>query len=904
MHPRYEPQKIEAEVQRRWKQNDAFRVIEDTSREKFYCLSMFPYPSGKLHMGHVRNYTIGDVISRYQRMHGKNVLQPMGWDAFGLPAENAAMANNVPPAQWTHENISCMKEQLMSLGFAIDWGREVTTCKPDYYRWNQWLFLRMLERGIAYKKTGTVNWDPVDQTVLANEQVIDGRGWRTGALIEKREIPMYYLAIIKYAGELLADLEKLSGWPERVRTMQANWIGRSEGVEIYFPLGTSSPALLNSMSHSFTGKGTMDKGVLKVFTTRADTLMGATYCAVAPEHPLATLAAKSNPELDKFITECKQVSTMEADFAAMEKKGMATGLYVKHPLTGERLPIWAANYVLMGYGEGAVMAVPAHDERDFHFAKKYNLPIRQVIALRSSPGGNNGVTGFTTDHWQEWYADKQSGSCVNSGNYDGMGYTRAVNAVAADLKSKGLGDRQVQWRLRDWGISRQRYWGCPIPIIHCDACGDVPVPDTQLPVLLPEDCVPDGSGNPLNKREDFINCACPCCGKPARRETDTMDTFVDSSWYYARYCSFDNNQAMVDKRVQYWMPVDQYIGGIEHAILHLLYSRFWNKVMRDLGLVDIDEPFTNLLTQGMVLNEIFYRKPEGGRIVYFHPADVEISVDDKGQRTGAVLKSDGQPVQSGGIGTMSKSKNNGVDPQALIEKYGADTARFFMMFASPPEQTLEWSDAGVEGAYRYLKRLWNFTFENQECIREDLPPASVDWSSVAVEHKNTRREIHLILKQAGHDFAKFQFNTVASAAMKILNALERMSPGVKATERRNVQPVYAALVTEGLGILMRLLSPVCPHLCDHLWRELGYGEDILKAPWPEPDPEALQQEEVNLVAQVNGKLRGHFKVPVNADRAQIEQAALADENVRRFTAGQTIKKIIIVPGRLVNIVVS
>ncbi len=683
MDAQYRPTEVEHRAQQDWSKAGAFRAVEDAAKPKYYCLSMFPYPSGKLHMGHVRNYTIGDVLTRYHRMRGFNVLQPMGWDAFGLPAENAAMANGVPPAKWTYDNIAYMKKQLQSLGFAIDWTRELATCTPQYYKWNQWLFLRMLEKGIVYRKTGVVNWDPVDQTVLANEQVVDGRGWRTGAVVEKREIPMYYMRITQFAPELLDALDTLPGWPERVRLMQANWIGRSEGVNIAFPYTLDGEARL-----------------LKVFTTRADTLMGVTFCAVAAEHPLATHAARNNPQLAAFIEECKQGSVMEADMATMEKKGMPTGLTVNHPLTGEAVPVWVGNYVLMAYGEGAVMGVPAHDERDFHFAQKYDLPIRQVIDV--------GGQAYSTDAWAEWYGEKVGARCTNSGRYDGLEYLAAVDAIAADLAAKGLGEKQTTWRLRDWGISRQRYWGTPIPLIHCDTCGDVPVPDDQLPVVLPEDCVPDGSGNPLNRREDFLRCSCPKCGAPARRETDTMDTFVDSSWYYLRFACPDNPDAMVDARANYWLPVDQYIGGIEHAILHLLYSRFWTKVMRDLGLVTVDEPFANLLTQGMVLNQIYFRKGGAGRIQYFNPADVEDRFDDKGVRIGAVLKSDGEPVEPGGLGTMSKSKNNGVDPQALIERYGADTARFFMMFTSPPEQTLEWSDAGVDGSFRFMKRLWTF----------------------------------------------------------------------------------------------------------------------------------------------------------------------------------------------------
>jgi leucyl-tRNA synthetase len=865
MQQKYVPSEIERAAQQYWEDTAAFRAVEDTSRPKYYCLSMFPYPSGKLHMGHVRNYTIGDVLARYHRMRGYNVLQPMGWDAFGLPAENAAMANNVPPAQWTYDNIAYMKKQLKSLGFAIDWTRELTTCRPDYYKWNQWLFLRMLEKGLAYQRTGVVNWDPVDRTVLANEQVIDGRGWRTGALVEKREIPMYYLAITKYAEELLASLDELPGWPERVKTMQANWIGKSYGVRFAFP---------------YELDGRQEK--LWVFTTRADTIMGVTFCAVAAEHPLAARAARDNPRLAAFIEECKRGSVMEADLATLDKKGMPTGIFVTHPLSGEKIEVWVGNYVLMGYGEGAVMAVPAHDERDFHFAKKYGLPIRQVIDV---PGQT-----FSPEGWQAWYADKENGRCVNSGKYDGLGYREAVEAIAADLRAKGLGDKQVTWRLRDWGISRQRYWGCPIPLVHCEKCGTVPVPDDQLPVVLPEDCVPDGTGNPLDKRADFLDCACPKCGGRARRETDTMDTFVDSSWYYSRYASAGNDRAMVDERVKYWLPVDQYIGGIEHAILHLLYSRFWTKVMRDLGLVDFDEPFSRLLTQGMVLNEIFYRKSESGRIAYYNPADVELKFDDRGNRIGAILKADGQPVDSGGIGTMSKSKNNGVDPQALIERYGADTARFFMIFASPPEQTLEWSDSGVEGSYRFLKRLWAFAASVREAVRAaPAMPAAPDEALAA-----TRREIHLNLKQANYDFNKFQFNTVASAAMKMLNALER-APRAAAG--------FPALAHEGLSILLRLLSPITPHICHHLWRELGFGEDILQASWPEPDEAALAQEEVELVVQINGKLRGAVRVAATAAREQIERAALASECARKHMAGKPARKVIVVPGRLVNIVV-
>jgi leucyl-tRNA synthetase len=821
----------------------------------------------------VRNYTIGDVLTRWHKMRGYSVLQPMGWDAFGLPAENAAIANKVPPAKWTYDNIAYMKKQLQSLGLGIDWTREIATCQPDYYKWNQWLFLRMLEKGVAYKKTQVVNWDPVDQTVLANEQVIDGRGWRTGALVEKREIPGYYFGITQYAEELLADLDKLPGWPERVKTMQANWIGKSHGVRFAF-------------THDIKEDGkAINEGKLWVYTTRADTIMGVTFVAVAAEHPLAAHAAKSNKNVADFVEKCKHVSVMEADMATMEKEGVDTGLKVTHPLTGELVAVWIGNYVLMGYGEGAVMAVPAHDERDFGFAKKYKLTIRQSISVAGKT--------FSTDAWQEWYADKEQGVCVNSGKYDGKNYQQAVDAIAADLKAKDLGDKQVQWRLRDWGVSRQRYWGCPIPIIHCDSCGDVPVPDDQLPVVLPEDCVPDGSGNPLLKRADFINCTCPKCGKPAKRETDTMDTFVDSSWYYARYCSSIGasgfrKDAMVDSETNHWMPVDQYIGGIEHAILHLLYSRFWSKVMRDLKLVNYDEPFANLLTQGMVLNHIYSRKTDKGGIRYFAPDEIEPVKDETGHITGAKCLADGGTVDYQGIGTMSKSKLNGVDPQALIEQYGADTARLFMMFAAPPEQTLEWADSGVEGAHRFLKRLWAFAAEF-----EGIGKQAGDLTNLSNDAKTLRREIHLALRQANYDLGRFQFNTVVSAAMKMLNALE------KSGKDADCHPV----VGEALSILLRLLSPITPHISHALWLGLGYGDDILTAQWPEPLEAALVQDEIELVIQVNGKLRGSLRVAKDADKATLEQLALAHEAVQKQLAGGTAKKVIVVPGRLINVVI-
>ncbi|TVO51873.1 leucine--tRNA ligase [Denitromonas halophila] len=871
MQDKYTPAAIETAAQQYWDSARSFEVSEDPTRPKYYCLSMFPYPSGKLHMGHVRNYSLGDMLSRYHRMRGYNVLQPMGWDAFGLPAENAAIKNNVPPAKWTYDNIAYMKQQLKSLGFAIDWRRELATCQPDYYKWNQWFFLRMLEKGIAERKTQVVNWDPVDQTVLANEQVIDGRGWRTGALVEKREIPGYYLKITDYAEELLADLDTLDGWPERVRVMQKNWIGRSEGVDVHFPYDLST-----------TGKA----GVLKVFTTRADTLMGATYVAVAAEHPLAQQAAQGNAELTAFIAECQHGSQAEADMATMEKKGMDTGLRVVHPISGEYLSVWVANYVLMGYGEGAVMAVPAHDERDFAFATKYKLPITMVVA------STHDTYSDVAAPWQDAYAEP--GKLVNSGKYNGLRSIEAVGAIAADLEAKGLGAKRVQFRLRDWGVSRQRYWGCPIPIIHCDSCGAVPVPDEQLPVVLPEDCVPDGSGNPLAKREDFLACDCPKCAKPARRETDTMDTFVDSSWYYARYATAQGDAGMVDGETNYWMPVDQYIGGIEHAILHLLYSRFWTKAMRDIGLVNYREPFTNLLTQGMVLNNAFFHKPEGGGKNYFWEKDIEIGRDAKGQITGATLSADGTVLEHE-LTTMSKSKNNGVDPQSLIEQYGADTARFFMMFAAPPEQTLEWSDSGVEGAFRFLRRVWNFGHRYATEMRAALPAErTLGKGKLPEALADVRREIHSCLKQANYDFGKHQFNTVASASMKMLNALEKAPTDNAAA--------HAELTEEGLSILLRLLNPITPHIAHTLWRDCGFGDDILNAAWPEVDEDALVQDEIELMLQINGKLRGSIKVAADAARDAIEQIALADTTAVKMMDGKPARKIVVVPGRLVNIV--
>ncbi len=880
MQDKYSPADIERNARAHWQAIDAYKVIEHArdaqgnEKKKFYACSMLPYPSGKLHMGHVRNYTINDVMARQLRMKGYNVLMPMGWDAFGMPAENAAMANGVPPAQWTYANIAHMKQQMQAMGLAIDWSREMAACSPEYYKWNQWMFLKMLEKGIIYRKTGTVNWDPIDQTVLANEQVIDGRGWRSGALIEKREIPMYYVRITDYAEELLDCVEhKLPGWPERVRIMQANWIGKSTGVRFAFP-------------HEIKGQDgqLISGGKLWVFTTRADTIMGVTFCAVAPEHALATHAASNNPALAAFINECKQGSVIEADMATMEKKGMPTGLFVTHPVTGKQVEVWVGNYVLITYGDGAVMGVPAHDERDFAFAKKYQLAIEPVIAVE----GKN----YSTDAWQDWYADKEQGICVNSGKYDGLSNQAAVDAVADDLAAHGTGEKKVTFRLRDWGISRQRYWGTPIPMIHCTTCGDVPVPEKDLPVVLPEDCVPDGSGNPLNKHEEFLKVDCPQCGQIARRETDTMDTFVDSSWYYMRYCSPGSNDAMVDTRNDYWMPMDQYIGGIEHAVLHLLYARFWTKVMRDFGLVKFDEPFVNLLTQGMVLNETYYREDSAGKKTWFNPADVELTFDDKGRPVAAKLSSDGLAVQIGGTEKMSKSKNNGIDPQAIIDQYGADTARLFTMFASPPEQTLEWSGAGVEGAHRFLRRVWNYAQSHAAELDPVLSVSATDDAAI----KTLRLEMHKLLQQADHDYSRLQYNTVVSASMKMLNLLEATT--------LPPEPASRAALGECVSIFLRVLYPVAPHLTHALWTALGYAQahgDLLDAPWPRVDGNALEQSHIELMIQVNGKLRGKITIAKSADKASIESAALNDENVKKFVEGVP-KKIIIVPGKLVNIV--
>ena len=877
MRETYDPAEVESVQQAHWRKNDVYRAVENAldangkPKKKFYVCSMLPYPSGKLHMGHVRNYTLNDVMYRYLRMRGMNVMTPMGWDSFGLPAENAAIAKKVAPSKWTFSNIADMKSQMEPLGLAFDWSREVTTCKPDYYRWNQWMFLKMLEKGIAYRKTQIVNWDPVDHTVLANEQVIDGKGWRSGAPVEKREIPGYYLGITQYAEELLKDLDQLEGWPEQVRRMQEHWIGKSYGVNFAFP-------------YEIDG----EKKELLVYTTRPDTIMGVTFAAIAAEHPLAERLAKDKPELQAFIEECRKGSVSEADMASMEKKGVRTGFFVKHPLTGEPVEVWIGNYVLMSYGEGAVMGVPSHDERDFAFALKYGLPITQVIAKEDHEYDNT--------VWHDWYADKEGTYCINSGKYNGLNFEEAREAVAKDLEALGLGRLEVQYRLRDWGISRQRYWGTPIPIINCPHCGPVPVPEKDLPVILPDDLIPDGSGNPLDKDERFLKCTCPKCGAEAKRETDTMDTFVDSSWYYMRYCSPDCETGMVDERNDYWMPMDQYIGGIEHAVLHLLYARFWTKVMRDLGLVKFDEPFKRLFTQGMLTSECYYRELPGGGKRWFYPSELDIEYDPKGRPIKITAKEDGLPVISGGIEKMSKSKNNVVEPSVIIGKYGADTARAFVMFAGPPDQSAAWSNSGAEGTFRFMRRLWNFGYSCRDIIAENIP---LNVNELSHEDKAVRRDIYTSLKQALFDLDRMQYNTVVSAAMKMLNTLE----GIKKRDAKGTK----AVINECFSVLLRTLYPIAPHITAQLFEDLGYqdriGTSILDASVPEVDTNALIADEIKYVIQINGKLRGEINVPAGSDKATVEAAALANPDAQRFMDGKPARKIIVVPNKLVNIVV-
>ena len=933
MQEHYQPAAIEPAAQKKWDDARIFNVSEDASKPKYYCLSMFPYPSGKLHMGHVRNYTIGDVLSRFKRLNGFNVMQPMGWDAFGMPAENAAMKNNVAPAAWTYDNIEYMKTQLKSLGFAIDWEREVATCKPEYYRWEQWLFTKLFEKGIVYRKNGTVNWDPVDQTVLANEQVIDGRGWRSGALIEKREIPMYYFKITDYAEELLNDLDKLEHWPEQVKTMQRNWIGKSRGMTVRFAVSDDSKQGLEGDYAKF----------LQVYTTRPDTLMGATYVAVAAEHPLATAAAADKPELQAFIAECKAGSVAEADMATMEKKGVPTGRYVVNPLNGDKLEVWIANYVLWGYGDGAVMAVPAHDERDFEFACKYGLPIKWVVSNKVIDGAvarlqkiaakNNlpfdieyifdysknptqrfadrvleqvnkaglddepylseifGALETIRLNWNMQFQNNEDNFLVNSNEFNGMDFQTAFDKIGEKLQATDSGEPKTQYRLRDWGISRQRYWGCPIPIVHCEKCGDVPVPADQLPVVLPENVVPDGMGSPLAKMPEFYETTCPSCGGAAKRETDTMDTFMESSWYFFRYMSPKFAEGMVSaEAAKYWGAVDQYIGGIEHAILHLLYARFFTKLMRDEGLVNVDEPFERLLTQGMVLAETFYSENEKGIKTWYNADDVQ---KEKDGTYSLMWADDHTTVQFGGMEKMSKSKNNGVDPQEIIERYGSDTARLFMMFAAPPEQSLEWSDSGVEGAHRFLRRLWRTVYEY---LKQGgaVKAFAGSQDGLSKELKDLRHKLHATIAKVSDDYGRRQqFNTAIAAVMELLNQYDKTDTGSEQGR---------AVAQEVLETAVRLLWPIVPHICETLWSELNSAK-LWEAGWPTVDEAALVKSEIEVMVQVNGKLRGKITVAADASKADLEAAALATEGAVKFMEGKPAKKIIVVPGRLVNIVV-
>ncbi|GAA0557905.1 leucine--tRNA ligase [Rheinheimera aquimaris] len=863
MQEQYNPQQIETALQQQWEQTSAFKVAEDANKEKFYCLSMFPYPSGRLHMGHVRNYTIGDVVSRFQRMQGKNVMQPMGWDAFGLPAENAAINNKTAPAKWTYENIDYMRNQLKRLGFGYDWSRELATCKPEYYKWEQWFFTKLYEKGLVYKKMATVNWDPVDQCVLANEQVIDGRGWRSGALVEQRELAQWFIRITAYAEELLQDLDQLDGWPEQVKTMQKNWIGRSEGVEIRFDIAGSS----NSLT---------------VYTTRPDTLYGVTYVAVAAQHPLAQQAAQSNPVLAAFIEDCKGGKMAEAELATMEKKGCATGIYAVHPLTGEQVPVWVANFVLMDYGSGAVMAVPGHDQRDYEFASKYQLAIKQVVRPAEGSAQECDLTkaAFT-----------EKGVLINSGEFDGADFETAFNAIAAKLAAMGRGEVKVNYRLRDWGVSRQRYWGAPIPMLNLADGSQVPVPEDQLPVRLPEDVVMDGVTSPIKADPEWAKTTYN--GSEAFHETDTFDTFMESSWYYARYCSPDHDKAMLDPaKANYWLPVDQYIGGIEHAILHLLYSRFFHKLLRDVGLVQSDEPFKRLLCQGMVLAETFYRDTENGGKQWFSPQDVSVERDDKGRVVKAILNTDGQPVVASGMSKMSKSKNNGIDPQKVIDLYGADTVRLFMMFTAPPEQTLEWSDSAVEGAHRFIKRIY--------ALVSDFAGAGnvgkLDIAALNNEQKTLRRELHKTIAKVSDDIGRrYTFNTAIAAIMELSNKLQKAS---LATE------LDRAVMHEAVLALLQMLNPITPHVAQYLWTQLGQQTGIEQTPWPVADDAAMVEDEKLVVVQVNGKVRGKITVAADADQDTVLSTAQADENVSRHLEGVSIRKVIYVPGKLLNLVVG
>jgi leucyl-tRNA synthetase len=902
MQETYDFAAVEAAAQKFWNDTRAFEVTEDLSKPKYYCLSMLPYPSGALHMGHVRNYTIGDVISRYQRMLGKNVLQPMAWDAFGLPAENAAIKNNTAPAKWTYANIDHMRAQLKTMGYAIDWSREFATCRPEYYVHEQRMFVRLFKQGLAYRKKSVVNWDPVDQTVLANEQVIDGRGWRTGALVERREIPQWFFKITAYTQELLDELDKLPGWPDSVKTMQRNWIGRSEGLEIQFAIEGEQP--------------------VTVFTTRPDTLMGATFLSIAAEHPLALKAASTNPQIAKFVEECRHGATATADIETQEKKGIETGLHAIHPVTGEKMPVWIANFVLMGYGTGAVMGVPGHDERDWEFATKYDLLIKMVIvsdAVRDAIADLGRDAAANSDPMSaalgvsrpidvvEAGADislledfehriiteaafTDYGTLVNSGEFDGLDFQAAFDAIAKKLESEGKATRRVNFRLRDWGVSRQRYWGCPIPIVYCAKCDAVPVPEDQLPVVLPENVKFMGVQSPIKADPEWRKTTCPQCGGPAERETDTFDTFMESSWYYARYTS-PGAATMVDERANYWLPVDQYIGGIEHAILHLLYFRFYHKLLRDAGLVKSDEPATNMLCQGMVIAETFYREAGDGKREWINPADVEVKRDEKARVTGAVLKADGKPVEIGPIEKMSKSKNNGVDPQTMVDKYGADTVRLFSMFAAPPEKSLEWSEAGVEGMARFLRRLWRDVHAHVSA--PDHP--QVDAKALNAAQKSMRRQVHETIAKVSDDFGRrYSFNTAIAACMELLNALGKFD---------DISDQGRAVRHEAFETIVLLLNPITPHVGHALWQGLGHKDPLIARAWPQADPQALVRDAVTLAVQVNGKLRGQIEVAIDAPREQVENAALSNAEVAKYVAGATPKKIVVVPGKIVNIVV-
>ncbi len=859
----YNPQSIEAEVQKFWTDNNTFKAEEQPGKEKFYCLAMFPYPSGRLHMGHVRNYSLGDVISRYQRMQGKNVMQPMGWDAFGLPAENAAIKNNSAPAKWTYQNIDYMRNQLKSLGFGYDWSRELATCKKDYYRWEQWFFTQLYEKGLVYKKNATVNWDPVDQTVLANEQVIDGRGWRSGAIVERKEIPQWFIKITDYAEELLNDLDQLEEWPEQVKTMQRNWIGRSEGVEMTFQVADSSDSF-------------------DIYTTRPDTLMGVTYVALAAQHPLALAAAENNPALAEFIQECKTNKATEADMATMEKKGVDTGLKAIHPISGELVPVWAANFVLMDYGSGAVMSVPGHDQRDFEFAQKYGLEIKQVIVAQE--GDDIAKAAIV-----------EKGALLNSGEFDGLEFDAAFKAISEKLTSENKGKVTVNYRLRDWGVSRQRYWGTPIPMVNLANGESVPVPADQLPVELPEDVVMNGVTSPIKDNPEWAKTSYN--GEEAFRETDTFDTFMESSWYYARYCSPNDDTQMLDPaKANYWLPVDQYIGGIEHAILHLLYSRFFHKLLRDVGLVESDEPFKKLLCQGMVLADTYYREADNGAQEWIAPSDVDVERNEKGHVTSAISKIDGEAVISAGMSKMSKSKNNGIDPQEVIEQYGADTVRLFIMFTSPPEQTLEWSDSGVEGAHRFLKRVWKLAFDFTEAAEVSTAAPDVSGLTLNSAQKSLRRELHKTIAKVSDDIGRRNtFNTAIAAIMELMNHLSKAS--METIEDRVV-------MHEAIRAVVLMLTPIVPHMSHHLWSMIGDGESVEDTLWPVVDDSALVEDEKLIILQVNGKVRAKVTVAADATKETVEAIGFADENVTRFTDGKTVRKVIYVPGKLLNIVAN